>query len=155
MQKSLAIEPGLCTGCRQCELACSFAHEGVFNPARSRIRVFEFEHGRRSVPYTCTQCAQAWCMAVCPVDAIDIDRETGARVVHPNCVGCKVCVMACPFGTIGFVPETGKVIKCDLCGGDPLCAEVCPTGAIRYTDADWTGLARMRASAARALEAAP
>ncbi|MEA3291923.1 MAG: (Fe-S)-binding protein, partial [Pseudomonadota bacterium] len=46
-------------------------------------------------------------------------------------------------------PETGKVIKCDLCGGYPLCAEVCPTDAIRYVDADWTGIFRMRESAAK------
>ena len=44
MHRSLHMEPSLCTGCLQCEMACSFEHEGEFNPARSRIRVFEFEH---------------------------------------------------------------------------------------------------------------
>jgi len=55
MYRSLHMEPSLCTGCLQCEMACSFEHEGEFNPSRSRIRVFEFEHGKTSVPYSCTQ----------------------------------------------------------------------------------------------------
>ena len=97
MQKSLLITPDLCTSCLQCEMACSFEHEGVFNPAKSRIKVFEFEHGRRAVPYTCTQCDEAWCMAACPVEAITKNAATGAMEVNDNlCVGCKVCTIACP-----------------------------------------------------------
>jgi ferredoxin len=38
--------------------------------SKSRIKVFNFEHEGRKVPYTCTQCAEAWCMNACPVDAI-------------------------------------------------------------------------------------
>ena len=145
MQKSLLIDPAKCTSCLQCELACSFEHTGAFNPARSRIRIFEFEHGARAIPYTCTQCAEAWCMQACPVEAITKNMETGAMEVSENvCVGCKVCTIACPFGTINYVSDTGKVAKCDLCGGDPKCAEACPTGAITYIDADQTGYERMR-----------
>ena len=146
MQKSLLIDPHKCTSCLQCEMACSFQHEGVFNPARSRIKVFEFEHGARAVPYTCTQCAEAWCMHACPVEAITVNVETGAKEVHGDvCVGCKVCTVACPFGTVNYVVDTGKVMKCDLCGGDPWCAKACPTGAITYVDANTGGLERMRA----------
>ena len=127
-------------------MACSFQHEGVFNPAKSRIKVFEFEHGARAVPYTCTQCAEAWCMHACPVDAITLDKATGAKIVHNNlCVGCKVCTIACPFGTVNYNADTGKVIKCDLCEGEPECAKACPTDAITYVDANWTGLDKMRA----------
>ncbi len=50
MLKSLLIDPEKCTSCLQCERACSFEHEGVFNPARSRIKFFEFEHGRTAIP---------------------------------------------------------------------------------------------------------
>ena len=70
MQKSLSIDPGKCTGCLQCELACSYDNEGVFNPSKSRIKVFNFHDEGRFVPYTCTQCDEAWCMHACPVDAI-------------------------------------------------------------------------------------
>ena len=57
MLKSLQIEPDKCTGCLQCELACSYENENVFNPAKSRIKVFDFHEEGRHVPYTCTQCA--------------------------------------------------------------------------------------------------
>ena len=145
MQKSLYINADKCTGCLQCEMACSYENYGVFNPSKSRIKIFEFDHTGRKVPYTCTQCAEAWCLQACPVDAIRVDASTGAKIVLEDvCVGCKVCTIACPFGTINYVQDTGKVQKCDLCGGDPACASACPTGAITYIDADWTGLERMK-----------
>lgn len=133
MTHALILNADLCTSCLQCEMACSFENEGQFNPARSRIKVFEFEHGRRSIPYTCTQCEEAWCMKACPTDAISINAELGTKVVDDDkCVGCKVCTMACPYGTINFNSATGKVTKCDLCDGEPACVDACPTGAITY-----------------------
>ena len=145
MQKSLHINADKCTGCLQCEMACSYEHYGIFNTAKSRIKVFEFHKTGKKVPYTCTQCDEAWCLQACPVDAIRVDFLTGAKVVSDDtCVGCKVCTISCPFGTINYVQDTGKVQKCDLCGGDPACATACPTQAITYVDADWTGLDRMR-----------
>jgi carbon-monoxide dehydrogenase iron sulfur subunit len=143
--KSLYIDPAKCTGCLQCEMACSYVKYKVFNPAKSRIKVFDFHHTGRKVPYTCTQCEEAWCLHACPVEAIKVDKATGAKVVLESvCVGCKVCTIACPFGTVNYVQDTGKVQKCDLCGGKPECAEACPTGAITYVDADWTGFDKMR-----------
>jgi len=84
-------------------------------------------------------------MHACPVDAITLDKTTGAKIVHDSlCVGCKVCTIACPFGTINYNADTGKVIKCDLCEGEPECAKACPTDAITYVDSNWTGLDKMR-----------
>ena len=40
MLRSLQIEPEKCTGCLQCEMACSYQAEGVFNPAISRIKSY-------------------------------------------------------------------------------------------------------------------
>jgi len=131
--KTLILDANRCTSCLQCEMACSLEHEGLFAPAFSRIKVFEFEHGKRSIPYTCTQCEEAWCMQVCPTEAISVNAELGTKVVDESlCVGCKVCTMACPYGTINYNTRSGKVTKCDLCDGEPKCAEACPTGAIVY-----------------------
>lgn len=133
MRKALVMDANKCTSCLQCEMACSMENEGVFNPAKSRIRVFEFEHGRRSIPYTCTQCEEAWCLKACPTRAISVNADTGAKEIDEGaCVGCKVCTIACPYGTINYNPDSGKVNKCDLCAGDPWCAQACPTGAITY-----------------------
>jgi len=155
MLKSLHIDPLKCTGCLQCEMACSYESEGVFNPSKSRIKVFNFHEQGRFAPYTCTQCDEAWCMHACPVDAIVINLATGSKdVLLDKCVGCKVCTIACPFGTINYNQATGKVAKCDLCGGNPQCVAACPTDAITYIDADATGLDRMRASAEKSLSGA-
>lgn len=150
MQKSLSIDPAKCTGCLQCEMACSYDNEKLFNPAKSRIKVFNFHDQGRFVPYTCTQCDEAWCLHACPVDAISLDTRTGAKIVSDQiCVGCKVCTIACPFGTINYNSSTGKVMKCDLCEGEPACAEACPTDAITFVDSNWTGLEKMRTWAAK------
>ena len=158
MQRSLSIEPEKCTGCLQCELACSLDNEGVYNPSKSRIRVFKFESEGRFVPYTCTQCAEAWCLKACPVDAISLDPETGAKVVSDAlCVGCKVCTIACPFGTINYNQDTGKVIKCDLCEGrgeGPVCADWCPSGAITWADPDLAVKAKRRGKLQERINAA-
>jgi Fe-S-cluster-containing hydrogenase component 2 len=131
-------------------MACSSIKEGAFNTAKSRIKIFTFHEEGRFVPYTCTQCDEAWCMHACPVEAITVNQMTGAKEVNEAiCVGCKVCTIACPFGTVNYNEDSGKVVKCDLCGGDPECAKACPTAAITYVDANWTGLERMRAWAAK------
>lgn len=150
MQKSLYLDADKCTGCLQCEMACSYEHEGVFNPVKSRIKVFNFHDEGRFVPYTCTQCDEAWCLTACPTDAITKDVILGTKVVNESvCVGCKVCTISCPFGTINYNKDTGKVAKCDLCGGDPKCVTACPTGAITFVDAEMTGYDRMKEWAAK------
>ena len=82
MHKALLIDPAKCTSCLQCEMACSFENEGVFNPAKSRIKIFEFEHGARAIPYTCTQCAEAWCLHACPVEAIVVNPMLNGETIR-------------------------------------------------------------------------
>ena len=38
MQKSLRIDPDKCTGCLQCEMACSYENTGLFNRAHRASR---------------------------------------------------------------------------------------------------------------------
>ncbi len=129
--EALEIDPEKCTGCKQCELACSWVQTGTFQPSKSVIRVHVFDEQASFAPYACFQCDEAWCMHACPVNAIDLDELTGAVVVIDEvCVGCKQCVIACPFGTIFYDKQTDHAVKCDLCAGDPACAHACPTAAI-------------------------
>ena len=86
MLKSLQIEPEKCTGCLQCELACSYQAEGTFNPSISRIKVFTFHEEGRFVPYTCTQCEEAWCMHACPVEAIVLNPGDGCQGGQGRCL---------------------------------------------------------------------
>jgi len=122
MAKVLVIDYEKCTGCRLCEQVCSVKHEGVVNPARSRIKVIKWE----SAP----------CQAICPVKAISRDESLNRAVVdYDTCIGCRMCVAICPFGAMTFDALAQKVIKCDFCDGDPLCAKFCDVKAIRYADA--------------------
>ena len=140
--KSLSITPEKCTGCMRCEMACSQAQTGVYQPSRSVIKVAPMEGHTSYAPYTCVQCDEGWCMTACPVDAITIS-PAGAKVVGGDyCVGCKLCTIACPFGTVFLDTETKKAIKCNLCHGNPACVEACPTAAIEYKETpnqDWLG----------------
>jgi carbon-monoxide dehydrogenase iron sulfur subunit len=127
----LVIHPDRCTGCRICEVFCSFEHEGAVQPSMSRIFVRRGEEPGRFVPLACPQCAHAPCAEACPVDAIAHDAENGAvKIDESTCIGCEACVEACPFGAMAFDAERGVPYKCDLCGGDPECARMCPKGAI-------------------------
>jgi Fe-S-cluster-containing hydrogenase component 2 len=140
MTKSLKIIPDKCTGCMQCELACSWVQTGQFQPSRSVIRVNIFDEEASYAPYACLQCNEAWCMMACPVNAIAIDPTTLAKVVDDRvCVGCHLCTIACPFGTVFTLPGTDKASKCNLCGGSPACAAACPTGAIEWAEGDGAG----------------
>ncbi len=140
MIRALDVVPDRCTGCMQCELACSWVQTGTFAPSKSVVRVSVFDEEASYAPYTCVQCDEAWCLNACPVNAIGIDSATGAKVVVAQaCIGCHLCTIACPFGTAFTLPGTGKAAKCDLCGGEPACAAACPTGAILYRETTSAG----------------
>ena len=50
----IKIDHGKCTGCQDCEAACSMKHyENEVNPKKSRIRVFEDEEEQRFFPVIC------------------------------------------------------------------------------------------------------
>jgi len=145
MEKNLIIQPEKCTGCRTCEMVCSFVHTGEFNPLRSRVTVFNFDKVGMAAPIVCQQCSISACMEVCPVGAISRDDNTGAMMVaHEKCLKCKMCSMACPFGATTYDPVSDIMMKCDLCGGDPQCADYCSSGAISYQDPMQANLARRR-----------
>ncbi|MGQ9582210.1 MAG: 4Fe-4S dicluster domain-containing protein [Thermoplasmatota archaeon] len=135
--KRLFIDPALCTGCRACEVACSFKKEGVFGPELSRVRVVKLDEEGLDIPIGCEHCDPAPCVAICPVRALRRRPETGAVVLDGDrCIGCKQCAVACPFGAIHIHPGTLRVFKCDLCDGDPECVKWCFTGALRFCEGE-------------------
>lgn len=125
--------PHQCSGCKLCELVCSFTHYKIFNPSLSRIRVTSYEPELIDVPVTCKQCINPPCQNVCPTKAISRNDLGVNQIDRELCIGCGECVLACPFGAIN-IPDGEEIpISCDLCGGNPQCVYYCPREVLLYT----------------------
>jgi Fe-S-cluster-containing hydrogenase component 2 len=152
--------PSLCIGCLTCEVACSDVHREVGLSAVPRIRIYNLDSiqvspeitrafGQRGkfVQQVCLQCPDAPCLPVCPVEALRVDEETGARVIdRDTCIACGKCEKACLFPTLDEALATSNerldqksrityderlnvYAKCDLCyfrEEGPACIERCP-----------------------------
>ena len=128
--------PG-CSGCRICEKRCSLEHEKKYNPAYSRIKVYQFFPGPIDVPIVCQYCEDRPCVNACPTGALTYDGNTFQMSVdEKKCTSCKACNQACISngrgGCITFNPSNGFAQICDLCGGDPQCAKYCPSNTLHF-----------------------
>jgi len=120
----IKIDPNKCTGCRQCELACSLKHkENTVNPKRARIRVFRVNG--YFIPVIAGQYTDAACNTKCVVDTqwglIDL---------------CVICRASCPQKPVFYEPDTGFHLKCDFCGTppNPTCVKTCNSGALELIE---------------------
>ena len=71
MNAYLGVNPQLCTGCRSCMLACSFAYSKVFNLEKSYITIERNEEAATfdiSLTYECVPCKV--CVDACAYDAL-------------------------------------------------------------------------------------
>lgn len=67
MEKVLIFDVDKCTGCRICELVCSMAKGGEFNPKKSYIRVLknkEMDIHMATLSTQCDFCGECieWCL---------------------------------------------------------------------------------------------
>ena len=125
----ITLDVSKCSGCRRCEVNCSFFHSGRVGRNGSRIKVVKIEDQGIDVPVVCQQCQEHYCIK-CPESAIAIGRM-GEIIVSPTlCTACGTCEAQCPIGAIELYNEIPYV--CDLCGGDPRCVRECNLGAIAF-----------------------
>ncbi len=122
----IEIDKEKCTGCKDCETACSQHHYGVDDHEKSAIRISEDDPEPGSyTPNTCDQCGD--CEAVCMSDAMQ-KKEGDRYVIDPDaCVFCLLCVDECKKKVLYFHDDIDTPIKCDLC---LKCTEVCESGAL-------------------------
>ncbi len=125
-----------CTGCKNCEIACSQHFEGKTWLAASALQVYEVPPGVE-FPVTCYQCDEPRCVPACPAAALTQDPATSTiKLDTTKCLRtaqkgeCTKCADACPGATIQFHPTSSAPMFCDLCGGDPACVKNCPDGAL-------------------------
>jgi carbon-monoxide dehydrogenase iron sulfur subunit len=122
-----------CTGCKKCEVACSFFHTGKVGDRLARIKVLNLYEWGIDGPVVCNQCEEKYCLK-CPEEALSLGTM-GQIVVSPTvCSLCGVCEKACPIGAIEIFD--GIVYVCDLCGGKPKCVEACTEGAITFAEGE-------------------
>lgn len=134
--KIIRVQIDNCSGCRMCEMACSFKKHAEFNTAKSRIHVIDFE-SETCLPVMCFHCGKPYCAEVCASGAIVRDEQTGmVKVLREKCTGCKLCILACPFGNLVFSTEDKLASNCDMCGGKPECVAVCPKGVLKIDEVE-------------------
>jgi Fe-S-cluster-containing hydrogenase component 2 len=132
--KKIVTDLEKCTGCRTCELVCSFAKEGLFNPKKAAIRVVKEEQIGLDAPVVCQMCRQPKCVEACPEKALTKTPEFAIISVNERkCTGCRLCEEACPFGAVYFHPEKETPILCNLCEGSPACVEWCHAEALIFS----------------------
>lgn len=130
--KVLLYDPTKCTGCRYCEIACSYYHFKKFDLDKAHLHVeFDEKSGDFEAIY-CQHCDEPLCVAACPNDAAVKDTETGLVKINPiNCIGCKTCTFSCPLSVPWFNKDYHVSMKCDFCHGDPQCAKFCSPQAMK------------------------
>ncbi len=131
-QLVLVYDPEKCTGCRFCEISCTYEHRKNLDLSKSLVHVFFDPKTRDFESVQCRHCVEAVCVSACPQEAITKDDETGIVTInHMKCIGCQTCVTICPLSVPWYDEERRVAFKCDFCGGDPKCARFCSPGATR------------------------
>jgi len=138
------FDPGKCTQCHGCEIACK-AWRGLSYGVQYR-RVLNLWLGEypnvknASLSLSCLHCVEPACAAACPEDAISKREEDGLVLIDETvCTGCGVCADACAFGVPQF-GENGIMQKCDLCcdqqlgNAPPPCVDTCPGDALSFIE---------------------
>lgn len=127
--KILKARPELCIACHKCETTCASTWFKEENIDKSCIIIKKDEVEVKIT--TCTQCGE--CISVCPVQAINRDRNGIVRINKEMCVGCFMCVGFCPEGAMIMHEDMIEPFKCISCGQ---CVKVCMTKALYISEED-------------------
>ena len=133
--KRIQIDAEKCSGCRFCEMVCSFQHSGKFSPSLSRVTVIKEDKHGFDYPVICHHCNHCPPIDACPTGALSRNQLGMIRLDVETCTKCGSCVNVCTFKALKM-DDLSKPIVCDLCGGDPACVKRCPTGAMVFSESE-------------------
>lgn len=125
----ISVDISKCSGCKRCEVNCSFFRTGKTGRSLSRVKVVKVEGIGIDCPVLCQLCKERFCTQ-CPQSAIQIGDLGQIIISAALCNACGVCEDLCPIGAVELYQEIPYV--CDLCGGDPRCTKECNLGALCF-----------------------
>jgi anaerobic dimethyl sulfoxide reductase subunit B (iron-sulfur subunit) len=144
-QNGFYINMNECSTCKACVIACKDVND--LKVGFNYRHVDEHEGGTylniwaASISLACNHCAAPACMAVCPVEAISKDPDTGLVAIDQElCIVCQECIAACPYEAPVYFSDTNTVNKCDGCRGllavgeKPACVASCYTRCLDFGD---------------------
>ena len=117
-----------CTGCLECEKACSQIHfKTKEGGEKSAIRII-----KNDSKYKMSVCDQrGLCLDMCPVGALTRNKH-GVVLLNKNiCIGCQACVGFCPIGAMRKSKVRIEPFKCISCGA---CVRACPENALELVE---------------------
>ena len=128
--KRIKVTVETCTGCRTCELVCSYVHTRKFSPSTSRIIVIKNDVIGMDYPVMCHQCDDCTVLQNCPTAALSKNIDETISIDYKKCIGCGNCIRTCKYSAVKIYEN--KPIICDLCDGVPKCVIKCPTKALIF-----------------------
>lgn len=91
---------------KACYNSCNFGaitigmHQAYIDPSKCR----ECGKCAAACPYNAIADLMRPCRKSCPVNALQVDPETGiAMIDDEKCISCGQCIHSCPFGAIGSI----------------------------------------------------
>ncbi len=128
--KILKFHPEKCTGCLDCERACSKIHFKTEDGGdKSAIRIIE--NAGKYIMHVCNQ--NGLCIDLCPVGALERKANGVVMLSTKDCIGCQSCVGFCPLGAMRRSPDRIEPFKCISCGA---CVRACPEEALELVEVE-------------------
>lgn len=119
-----------CQNCmgKACYNSCNFGaitigmHQAYIDPSKCR----ECGKCAQACPYNAIADLMRPCRKSCPVNALQIDPETGiAMIDDEKCISCGQCIHSCPFGAIGSITFIIDIIN-EMRAGKKVYAMIAP-----------------------------
>lgn len=145
-QYTFVIDCDRCIGCKGCQVACKLQNTVALGQGRNKVCTI----GPSGVfpnlemyfmTALCQQCAEPFCVNVCPTGACYKDESDGViKIDRSICIGCGSCKRACPYDCINANKELRVADKCDICaslrakGESPACVRNCSGSALHFGD---------------------